>query len=98
MISRSVEISITGGREEMVRVYLLVSFLLLFFSFSFLFFLFSFLFFFSFFLSFFFLFSVFLFSFLFDFSCYICLRYNSHVSASYVDKKPPTTVHLASPG
>jgi len=29
---------------------------------------------------------------------YICLRYNSHVSASYVDKKPPTTVHPASPG
>jgi len=92
MISRSVEISITGGREKMVRVYLLVSFLLLFFSF----FLFFFLFLFFFFL-FFFLFSVLLFSFLFDFSCYICLRYNSHVRASYVDKKPPTTVHPASP-
>jgi len=26
------------------------------------------------------------------------LRYNGHISTSYVDKKPPTTVHPASPG
>jgi len=39
------------------------------------------------------------FSFFFFLSLFLfVLRYNSHVSASYVDKKPPTTVHPASPG
>ena len=39
------------------------------------------------------------FSFLFFSSLFLfVLRYNGHVSASYVDKKPLTTVHPASPG
>jgi len=42
--------------------------------------------------------SFFFFTFFFLSLFIFVLRYNGHVSASYVDKKPPTTVHPASPG
>jgi len=68
MISRGVEISITGGEGEMVGGPIPWSVFIL-----------------SFFL---FFISLFIF----------VLRYNGHVSASYVDKQPPTTVHPVSAG